>query len=144
MCFGLVGSHNQLCTLHTLTNLLVTNLFYIHARHWMIETARQDKNGMLQSAPWSVGRSLSDVTSVSRKSPNQPIRRSQELQSVFLNISSQAENCEASKCWGTVVDLVTNVWQSILKLCENFWWLCKVVLRIGLKIVFFVFFFFEE
>ena len=33
----------------------------------MIEAARRDKNGVLQSVSWSVGRSLSDV-SVARKS----------------------------------------------------------------------------
>ena len=49
--FGLLGSHNQLCTSHTLINLLVTNLFYIHARHRMIEAARgETKNGVLQCA----------------------------------------------------------------------------------------------
>ena len=29
LCFALTGSHNQLCTFHSLINLLVTNLFYI-------------------------------------------------------------------------------------------------------------------
>ena len=86
------GSRYQLCTFHTLINLLVTNLFYIHTRLQMIEAARQDKNGVLQSVPWSVGRLLSDVTSASHGRPNQPIRRSQEHRSVFLNISLQAEN----------------------------------------------------
>ena len=66
MCFGLVGSHNQLCTFHTLINLLVTNLFYIYAQHQMIEAARWNKNGVLQSVPWSVGRLLSEVTAASR------------------------------------------------------------------------------
>ena len=42
--FGLVRSHNQLCTSHTLINLLVTNLFYIHARNRMIEVARRNEN----------------------------------------------------------------------------------------------------
>ena len=51
MYFGLVGSHYQLYTVHTLVNLLVM-LFYILARHRMIEAARRDKNGMLQSVPW--------------------------------------------------------------------------------------------
>ena len=37
MYFESVGSHNQLCTFHTLINLLVTSLFYIQARHRMIE-----------------------------------------------------------------------------------------------------------
>ena len=81
---------------HTLIDLLVTNLFYVHARHQMIEAARRDKNGVLLSEPWSVGHLLSDAMSALCRSPNQPIRRSQEHQSMFLNISSQAENCEAS------------------------------------------------
>ena len=51
MYFGLVGSHNQLCTFHTLINLLVTNLFYFHARHRMIKAAKHDKNGVLQRVP---------------------------------------------------------------------------------------------
>ena len=96
MYFGLMGSHNQLCTFHTLINLLVAYLFYIHARHRMIEAARRDKNNVLQGEPWSVGRLFSDVMSALCRSPNQPIRRSQEHQSMFLNISSLAENCEAS------------------------------------------------
>ena len=62
---------------HTLIDLLVTNLFYVHARHQMIEAARRDKNGVLLSEPWSVGHLLSDVTSASRGSLNQPIRRSE-------------------------------------------------------------------
>ena len=93
MLFELVGSHNQLCTFHTLMNLLVTNSFYIHARHRLIEaTGKRDKNGVLQNVLWSVGRSLSDVTSASRGSPNQPIRRNQKRRRVFLKIPSQAEN----------------------------------------------------
>ena len=96
MCFGLVGSHYQLCTFYTVINLLVTNLFYIHARHRMIEAAWRDKKkrkkGMLQSVPWSVGRSFSDVTSAWLGSPIQPIRRNQQHRSAFLNISSQAKN----------------------------------------------------
>ena len=48
MYFGFVGSHNELCTSHTLIKLSISNSFYIHARHRMIETARRDKNGVLQ------------------------------------------------------------------------------------------------
>ena len=51
MYFELVGSHNQLCTFHTLINCLVTNLVYIHARHRMMEAAKRDKNGVLQIVP---------------------------------------------------------------------------------------------
>ena len=43
MYFELVGSHNQLCTFHTLIDLLDTSLFYIHTQHQMIEAARWDK-----------------------------------------------------------------------------------------------------
>ena len=89
MYFGLMGSHNQLCTFHTLINLWVTNLFYIHARHQMIKAARQDKNEMLQSGPLSVGHLLSDMMSALCGSPNQPLRHDQKHQSVFLNISLQ-------------------------------------------------------
>ena len=105
MYFGLVGSQNQLCTFYTLKNVLVTNLFYIHARHRTIELATGAKNGVLQSVPWSVGRSRSDVTSASRGSPNQPIRRNQKHRIVFLNICSQAENCDTSRRWRSVFDL---------------------------------------
>ena len=61
--FWIGGSHNQMCTYKTQINVLVTNLFYIHARHHLIEAARRDKNGMLQSVPRSAGRSLSDMMS---------------------------------------------------------------------------------
>ena len=85
MYFGLVGSHNQLCTFHVLIDLLVTNLFYIDAQHRMIKAARWDKNDMLQSVPRSAGCSLSDVTLASSRSPNQPIRlrRNQKHQSML-------------------------------------------------------------
>ena len=49
----------------------------------------------------SAGRSLSEVTSASCGSLNQPMRHSQEHWSVFLNTSSQA-----SVCWRTVFGLV--------------------------------------
>ena len=84
MYFWLVGFHNQMYTFHTLMNLLVTNLCYIHAQHWMIEAAWHDKNGAQQSVPWSVGRSLSDVTSLSHGSPNQPIRSIEACSWTFL------------------------------------------------------------
>ena len=77
MYFGLMGFHNQLYTFHTLVNLSVTIWFYIDTWHWMIEAAKHDKNGVLQSVPWSVGHLLSDVTSASRGSLNQPIRSSE-------------------------------------------------------------------
>ena len=39
--FGLVGLHKQLCTFHTLINLLIPKLFYNYARYQMIDEARQ-------------------------------------------------------------------------------------------------------
>ena len=120
MYFVLVGSHNQLYTFHTLVNLLVTILFYIHARHRVIEAARRD-NVVLQSVPWSVGRSLSDKTSVSRGNPNQPIRRNQKHRSVFLDIPSHAENCKASDCWRSHFGLATNVRRIFLNLLQASW-----------------------
>ena len=54
--------------------------FTLHSRptrRQMMEAARRDKNGVLQSVPWSAGRSLRDVTTASRGSPNQPFRRNQ-------------------------------------------------------------------
>ena len=81
--------------------------------------------------PWSFGLSLSDVTSASRRSPNQPIRRNQKHRYVFLNIFSQAENCAASECWRLVFGLVVNLRRRILKLCEASWRLCDVLLRTG-------------
>ena len=105
LSFELVGSFNQSCAFHTLIHLLVSYLFYIYTRHRMIEAARRDKNGVLQSVPWSVGRSLNDVTSASRGSPNQPIRRNQKHRKMFLKILSQAENCEASNCWRSMFGL---------------------------------------
>ena len=51
--------------------------------------------------PWSVGCFPSDVTSASRGSLNQPIRRNQKHWSVFLNITLQAENCETSEGWSS-------------------------------------------
>ena len=120
MKFEFVGSHNQLCTFHTLINWLVTNLFYIHARHRMMEAARHDKNGMLQSVSWSVGCSLSDVTSAWCGSPNQPIRCNQKHWRVFLKIPTQAENCEAANCWQNMFVLFRQSSWSFLKLCEHF------------------------
>ena len=115
MYFGLMGFHNQLCPFHTLINVLVTNLFYIHAQRRIVKAARRDKIGVLQSVPWSLGHPLSDVTSASCGSPNQPIRRNKKHWSVFLNILLQAKNCDASQCWRTVFGLATKV-----KLCEGF------------------------
>ena len=102
-----------------------TNLFYIHTWHRMIKAARHDKNGMLQSLPWSVGHSLSDMMSASCRSTNQPIRRNQKHQSVFLNISSQAENCEASECWRTVFGLAIN--KPLPKDLEALWSFMKIL-----------------
>ena len=130
--FGLMGSHNQLCTFHS-DNLLVTNLFYFHAKHWMIKAARWDKNGVLQSVPWSDGCSLSDVTSASHGSPNQAIRHSQEDWSVFLIIFLPAEKCKASQCLRTVSGLVITLRQRILKLYEALWRHCEIVLKTGLR-----------
>ena len=118
MYFGLVGSHNQLYTFLSPVNLLITISFYIHACYRMIEAARRDKNGVLRSVPWSVGRSFSDVTSASRVSSNQPIRRDQKHRSVFLSIPSQAEDCEASEGWRSLFGLATNVRQIFLNLCD--------------------------
>ena len=73
---------------------------------------------MLQSVPWSVGRSFSDVTSARLGSPIQPIRRNQQHRSAFLNISSQAESCEASECRRTVPGLVITLRGGNLKLRE--------------------------
>ena len=58
----------------------------------MFEAARGDKNGVLQSVPWSVGRLLSDVISVLLGSPNQPIRGNQKHRRVFLKIPSETNN----------------------------------------------------
>ena len=115
--FGLMGYHNQLCTFHTLINLLVTNLFYSHAWHWMTEAARQDKNGQLQRVPWSVG-SLAQwcYISVTQKSKAASLKH----QSVFLNIPSQTDNFDVSKCWQSVFGLATDVRWSFLKRHECF------------------------
>ena len=131
--FWIGGSHNQLCTFHTLINLLVANVFYIYALHQMIEAAKWVKNGVLQSVPWSVGCLLSDVTSASCGSPNQPIRRCHEIQSMFLSISSQAKKCKASECSRTVSGLILTLHWRILKLCEASWWHCEVILKTGLR-----------
>ena len=57
------------CTSHTLIHL-----FYIHARHQMIEAARRDNNDVLQRAMVSqLGHLLRVVTSASHGSLNQPI-----------------------------------------------------------------------
>ena len=71
-------------------------LFYNHTWHQMIDATRRDKNGVLQKVPWSVGGSLSDMTSASRGSPNQPIRRSwpkteklQTVAEVYLKCSAK-------------------------------------------------------
>ena len=128
MHFGLVGSYNRLHTFHTLINLLVTNLFDINAQHWLIGAARWDKNGVLQSKPlpWSVGCLLSDVTSGLHGSPNQPARCNQKRQSIFLNISSQADNCVASKCWRTVFGLAK---KRLVKHLEGLWNFVKTLQR---------------
>ena len=117
--------HGYLCILDWLDptincvpriNLLVTNLFYIQ----LITAAGWDENGMLQTVSWSLGRPLSDLMSVSRGSPNRPIRCNQKHRRVFLIISSQAENCKASECWRTVFGLVINFRWRMLKLHEDF------------------------
>ena len=73
--------------------------------------------------PRSIGPSLSNVTSASRKSPKQPIRRNQKHRSVFLNISSQAENCEASNvaqvCLTSTQTLGRTFWRFV-KFREDF------------------------
>ena len=94
MYFVLVGSHNQLYTFHTLVNLLVTILFYFTFTHdigWPKQQAIKKilKNQMAccKVVMWSVGHTLSDVTSASSRSPNKPIRRNQKHRSVYLNHS---------------------------------------------------------
>ena len=47
------------------------------------------------------------------------IRQNQKHRSVFLNISSQAENCEASECWRTVFSLVINLCRRILSFVKT-------------------------
>ena len=121
--FGLVGSHNHLCTFHTQINLSVINLFYFHAWQRMTKATRQDKNGVLQSVPWSVG-SLAQWHDISVAQKSRPA--SQDHWSMFLNIPSQAD---VSKCLQSVFGLATDVWQSFLKLHECF----AVVLRTSLK-----------
>ena len=121
--FGLVGSTIS-CVPSTLINLLVTNLFYLHAQHQMIEAARWDKNGVLQSVQSYYGqlvaRSVMWRQHSNCRSPNQPIRRSQKHESVSLNISSLAENCVASKCWRTVFGLFNKASWLFVKVHEEF------------------------
>ena len=135
-CVFLIGGIPQsIVYLPPLINLLVTNLFYIHAQHRMIEVARRDKNGVLQCTMVSwLARSLSDVTSASRGSPNQPIRDNQKHCSAFLNVASQSENCKPTKCWQCVFRLATDVRNVSMKLQEAFWRHCKVILRTGFTV----------
>ena len=67
--FGLVGSHNQLCTSH-----MLINIFYICPRHQMleVEVANQDKKGVLLKAvvSWPTRYLMSAL----RGYPNYPIR----------------------------------------------------------------------
>ena len=99
----------------------------------MTEAAWHDNNGMLQSVPWSVGRSLSNITSASCVSPNQPIRHNLKYQSMFLNLPSQAKNCKALKCWRCMFGLATKVHRIFLKLCESSWRLRTVVSRASFR-----------
>ena len=82
---------------------------------WMMEAARRDKNGVLQSVPWSVGRSLSDVTSASRGSPNQPIRRNEQHQRVIPEDSFAGRKLRRFKLLEKYVSTVRPI---SLKLCE--------------------------
>ena len=101
------------------------NSFYTHARHRIIEATRRCKNCVLQNVPWSVGRSLSDVTLASSESPNQPIRRNQKCRRVFLKIPSKAENWESPivgevylKCSANPLEAlwsIGNSWRSCIK-----------------------------
>ena len=129
MYFGLVRSHNQLRPFHTDKIIGYQSINYIHPRYQMMKAARSDQNGVLQSVRWSVCRLLSDVPSASRGSQYQLIGHNQSHQSLSMNISLQAKNCEASKCWRTVFGLATNVRRSFLKVCKALWRLCKVALR---------------
>ena len=132
MHFGLAGSHNQLCTFHTLINSLVTNLFYIHAQRRIVEAARRDKNGVLQSVPWSLWHSLSDMTSASCGSPNQQSDATRSIEVCSWTFFCRPKTAML-QCWRTVFGLATNIWQSILKVFEALWRLRKVVLRTSLR-----------
>ena len=77
----------------------------------MIEATRHNKNGMVQSVPWSVGLLLSDVTSALCESPNQLIRHNQKHRSMFLNIPLQAKNVKLQR-------LEKSVWPSIKRLAN--------------------------
>ena len=97
--------------------------FTLHSRptrHQMMEAARRDKNGELQSVPWSVGRSFSDETSALRGSPNQPIRRNQKHRRVFLKTPSRADNWEASSCWRRIFEVFGQSSWSFVKHRERF------------------------
>ena len=134
MCFGLMGSHNQLSTFHTLINLLVTNLFHIHAQPQTSKAARQDKNGVLQSVPWSAGRLLSQWHDISTMWNSKPANQTQSEASkcvpeqFFTGRKLQSfgvlENC----IWPANKPL-----QKDLKLCEALWRLCEVILRTGFR-----------
>ena len=115
-----MGFHNQLCTFHTLINLLVTNLFYIQARHWMIGAAKSDNNGGLQSVPWSVGRSLSDVTSASRGIKSKPANQTKPEESKSLKeIPSQANNWEASTCCEVYLKCSANLLEALWNIVNS-------------------------
>ena len=109
---------------------LKKNLFYNHTWHQMIDATRRDKNGVLQKVPWSVGGSLSDMTSASRGSPNQPIRRNQKRRRVFLKITSQTEN----KIFKLCAKYIWSVWPNFLPLCEASWTVYEVVWRAGFRV----------
>ena len=85
----------------------------------MVEATKHDKNGELQNVPCPVGRSLSDVTSASRGSQNQPIRRNQKRRRVFKKIPSQADNWEASNTWRSMFEVFGQPW-SFVKHREHF------------------------
>ena len=76
--FGLVGSHNQLCTSHTLINLV-----YIHAQHLIIKAARWEKKWCAavchhQCHGQLGARSCRDVTSALCRSQKKPIKGNQK------------------------------------------------------------------
>ena len=122
-----MGSYNQLCTFHTLIDLLVTDSYYIHAWHRMIEDTRPGKNGVLQNVPLSVGHSLSDVTSASHGSPNRSIRCNQKHQEHFwrflhrLKTENLQTVCDVYlKCSANILEALQSIVNS-LQSCIKHW-----------------------
>ena len=132
MYFGLMGFHNQLYTFHTLVNLLVTILFYIHVRHQKLKHL-----GTIKLACCKVCHGQLVALSMTWHQHRAEVQASQSdaIRSIEVwNIPSQAENCEALECWRSLFGLAKKRSANLLEPLRSFVKTLQIVLRTGFTI----------